>query len=42
MKTRKPVGLKLSPLKTSFLAAAQELALKVGENYKKKNDISHF
>ena len=29
------MGLKLSPLKTSFLSAAQVLAFKVGENDKK-------
>ena len=29
------MGLKLSPLKTSFLAADQVLAFKVGENDKK-------
>ena len=28
---RKPMGLKTSPLKTSFLAAVQVLAFKVGE-----------
>ena len=33
--TRKPMGLKFNPLKTSFLAAVQVLALKVGENDKK-------
>ena len=34
-KTRKPVGLKLIPLKTSILAAVQVLAFKVDENDKK-------
>ena len=32
---RKPMDLKLSPLKTSFMAAVQVLAFKVGENDKK-------
>ena len=35
------MGLRVSPLKTSFLAAVQVLAFKVGEN-DKTNDISHF
>ena len=34
------MGLNLSPLKTSFLAAVQVLAFKVGQY--EKNDISHF
>ena len=34
------MGLKLSPLKTSFLAAVQVLAFKVGKN--DKNEISHL
>ena len=34
------MGFKLSPLKTSFLAAVQVMAFKLGENA--KNDISHF
>ena len=33
--TKKPMGLKLSPLDTSFFAAVQVLAFKVGENDKK-------
>ena len=33
--TRKLMGLKLSPLKTSFLATVQVLAFKLGENDKK-------
>ena len=34
------MGLKLSPLKTSFITAVQVLVFKVGEN--DKIDISHF
>ena len=33
--TRKPMGFTLSPLKTSFLAAVQVMAFKLGENDKK-------